>query len=224
MKKHTLIVSSLFFVTTSFAQEKAFFDKLFLMYSQKKIQEVKIEVDKMAANPANTSIADVWAWKTTMDAEMIADDALKTKCTDCMTTSFDAFKKYETLDPEFKLMTEAPLTWRSLGILYDKYYDIGRVAYQAKEWEKAFENFEKCAYFSKIITKKDLKKNGGALDTLPILMCAYSAQNAQKVKEALAYYTIAANTNYGGDADIEMYKYLLVGYSDLKDKNSFNKY
>ena len=72
--------------------------------------------------------------------------------------------------------------------------------------------------------KKNIRNNGGALDTLPILMSAYSAQNAQKVKEALAYYSIAADVKYGNNGDIDMYKYMLVGYSDAKDKANFEKY
>jgi hypothetical protein len=72
--------------------------------------------------------------------------------------------------------------------------------------------------------KKDIRKNNGALDTLPILMAGYSAQNAQKIKEALAYYSIAADAKFGGQNDVDMYRYILIGYSDLKDKNNFEKY
>jgi len=72
--------------------------------------------------------------------------------------------------------------------------------------------------------KKDIRANKGALYTLPILMSAYAAQNAQKVNEALHYYSIAADFKFGGETDLDMYKYLIYNYSELKDKANFEKY
>lgn len=72
--------------------------------------------------------------------------------------------------------------------------------------------------------KNDIRGNKGALDTLPILMSGYAAQNAQKVSEALSYYSIAADAKFGGDNDLDMYKYLIYNYSELGDKANFEKY
>jgi len=224
MKKNTIILAGLMFANLANSQDKKFFDKMFLQYSQKKIEQIKVEIDKYIADPANESNKELWAWKTTIDAEMLNSDELKSKCTDCLTTSDSAFRKYASLDQDYKIISEPPFNWKPLGVLYDKFYSIGSALYKEKNWEGAFENFEKAAAFSKIIMKKDLRKNGGAMDTLPILMSGYAAQNAQKVKEALSYYTIAANAKFGGDGDVEMYKYILVSYSDLKDKTNFEKY
>ena len=185
---------------------------------------MKLDIDKVAADPANANNTELWLWKSTVDAEFESTENLKAKCADCFNSSYEAFLKYEALDKSYKQISEAPFSWKSLGVLYDKFYNTGRDFYKDKNWASAFENFDKSAYIAKIIMKKNIRNNGGALDTLPILMSAYSAQNAQKVKEALAYYSIAADVKYGNNGDIDMYKYMLVGYSDAKDKASFEKY
>jgi hypothetical protein len=224
MKKNTLLIGGLLFISSSFAQDKKFFDKMFLAYSQKKIEQIKTEIDKVAADPANANNAEVWVWKSTIDAEMANSEELKAKCPDCLNSSFDAFKKYEKLDNSYNLVANTPFNWKTLGLMYDRLYSVGRDFYKEKNWVSSFENFEKAAYLSNIIMKKDLRKNGGTLDTLPILMSGYAAQNALKVKEALYYYSIAADFKFGGETDLDMYKYLIYNYSDLKDKANFEKY
>jgi hypothetical protein len=226
MKKNTLLLAGLLFINAAFSQDKKVMTKIFLMYTKEnpKIEEIKTEVDKLVADPSNASNADVWAWKSTIDAEMTKTDELKAKCPDCLNSSFEAFKKSESLDKTLSTISSVPLKWKSLGIMYDSYYNTGRDFYKEKNYTAAFENFEKAAYFSNIIMKKDIRANKGALDTLPILMSAYAAQNAQKVNEALHYYSIAADFKFGGENDLDMYKYLIYNYSELKDKANFEKY
>ncbi len=224
MKKITLtIASNVLFIAAVFAQSKEL-KEVQKYYLTGKIEPAKEIVDKLAANPANANNAEVWIWKSTLDAEFSADEQLKTKCPDCLTSSFDAFKKYEALEKSLTLASELPFKWKSLGIMYDKYYSVGRDFYKEKNYTAAFDNFEKAAYFSNIIMKKDIRGNKGSLDTLPILMSAYAAQNAQKVNEALHYYSIAADFKFGGETDLDMYKYLIYNYSELKDKANFEKY
>ena len=224
MKKTTLtIASNVLFIAAIFAQSK----ELKLVQSNYllgKLEPAKEIVDKLAADPANANNAEVWIWKSTLDAEASSNDQLKAKCPDCLASSFEAFKKYEALEKSLALASELPFKWKSLGIMYDKYYSLGRDYYKEKNWTAAFENFEKAAYFSNIIMKKDIRNNKGSLDTLPILMSGYAAQNAQKVKEALYYYSIAADAKFGGETDLDMYKYLIYNYSELKDKANFEKY
>lgn len=273
MKKITLtIASNVLFIATIFAQSKEL-KEVEKNYLLGKIAPAKEIIDKLAANPANATNAEVWIWKSTLDAEISNSDDAITKCSDCLTSSFDAFKKYENLDKSLALASQIPFKWKSLGIMYDKYYDLGKGHYKAAsisrkkledaessyneikvafklgkvsqsdldqseklfssakneynsgmEYAAAFENFDKAAYFSRIIMQKDIRKNGGALDTLPVLMSAYAAQNAQKVNEALHYYSIAADFKFGGENDLDMYKYLFYNYSELKDKANFEKY
>ncbi len=224
MKKITLtIASNVLFIAAIFAQSKEL-KEVEKNYLLGKIEPAKEIIDKLVSNPANVNNADIWIWKSTLDAEVSNNDALKAKCADCLTSSFEAFKKYEALDKSFALASQLPFKWKSLGIMYDKYYSVGRDFYKEKNYIAAFENFEKAAYFSNIIMKKDIRSNKGALDTLPILMSGYAAQNAQKVNEALHYYSIAADFKFGGETDLDMYKYLLFNYSEIKDKANFEKY
>ena len=223
MKKTTLTLAIVFGVSSLFAQTKGLADieKLYLIG---KLEACKEIADKLAADPNNKNNKEVWLWKSTIDASFVTNDALKAKCADCLTSCYEAFNQYESLDADYKLIAEPTFSWKPLGVLYDGYYNKGREFYQNKNWLSSFENFDKSARFAKIIMKKDIRGNKGALDTLPILMAGYAAQNAQKTREALAYYSIAADFKFGGDADIDIYKYLLIGYSDAKDKANFEKY
>lgn len=225
MKKLSIFILSLICLSTTIAQPKDLFKEVnTAFFVTKNIEHAKIAIDKVLNDANNAKYAEAWLWKTRIESEIINNEALLIKYPTSITTCFEAFKKYEELDNSYTLISDALVGWKPLGSMYDKYYNIGRVGYQAQDWNKAFEYFDKTAYLAKIIMKKDLKKNGGSLDTLPILMSGYSAQNAQKLREALHYYSIAADAKFGGPNDVEMYKYILVGYSDLKDKNKFEKY
>ncbi len=223
MKKNTLAIACLLIINSSFAQNKAF-KELEKNYLTGKLETSKEMIDKIVADAANANFPETWAWKSTIDAEVANNENLKSKCTTCLTSSLEAFKKYEALDKGYSVMKAVPFTWKPLGLMYDNFYNQGRDAYKDKNWNLAFENFDKAAYFSKIIMKNDIRGNKGALDTLPILMSGYAAQNAQKVSEALSYYSIAADAKFGGDNDLDMYKYLIYNYSELGDKANFEKY
>ncbi len=224
MKKITLTLAIALGVSSLFAQDKKVMGKIVIMYSQKKFENAKTEIDKLIADPTNATSPELWMWKSTVDAEFLNSEELKAKCADCLNSSFDAFKKYEALESNLKTASEAPFTWRSLGILYDKFYSLAVTQYNDKNFVAASETLDKVAYFSKIITKKDLKKNGGGLDTLPMRLAAGAAEQAKDIKKALYYYSIIADAKYGGADDINMYKFILYNYSDLKDKANFEKY
>lgn len=223
MKKITLTLAIAIAASPLFAQDKAI-KEIEKNYLLGKIEAAKELTDKLVADPANANKADAWLWKSTLDAVAFSDEALKAKCADCLNSSYNAFLKYESLEPTLGMAAEPTFSWKPLGVLYDAFYAKGVTAYQAKDYATAFDNFDKSAHFSKIIMKKDIRKNGGSLDTLPILMSAYAAHNAQKTKEALAYYSMAADKKFGGENDKDIYKYLLFNYGEMKDKDKFDKY
>ena len=232
MKKITLTLAIIVFATSLFAQDKQYFTKLTLLYSQEKdvatreknLEKYKAEIDAMTADAKNATNVELWAWKTTIDAEFANSETLNTKCANCLNSSFDAFKKYEALEIDLKTISEFPFNWKVVGILYDKLYNEGRANYQAKEWEKSYSIFIKVSHFSNIISKKDLRKNGGAIDTFCVLMCAYSAHFANKYVEEINHFSTLIDANYKGENETEIYYLTLLACTNINDKANFEKF
>ena len=224
MKKITTLFASIILCSLSFSQTNELLKTVTKNYIVGKIEDAKLEVDKLIRNPSSASDPEILIWNLTLDAEVINNAALSVKYPNLIIGWLDRFKNYEKIDPTLTQITSPAINWKPLGLMYDKYYNDGRIAYRDSKWAEAFESFDKCSHLAKIIMQKDLRKNGGALDTLAILMTGYAAQNAQKLEEAVKYYSYIADRKYGGPSDLDMYKYLLIGYIELKDKAGFDKY
>ena len=224
MKKITTLLASIILYSLSFSQGNEMLKNVTKNYILGKVEAAKQEIDKLMGNPSVAADPEVLIWSLTLDAEVINNAVLAAQYPNLINGWLERFKAYEKADPSLTQITSPAINWKPLGLMYDKFYNDGRIAYGNQKWTEAFESFEQCAHLAKIIMKKDLRKNGGALDTLAILMTGYAAQNAQKVKEAVKYYSFAADYKYGGPNDLDMYKYLLIGYIELKDKAGFEKY
>lgn len=219
----SFLVTICFFGITT-AQNSELLKAVTKNYILGKVEPAKQEMDKIMQNPSSLNDPELLIWSLTLDAEVINNPELSTKYPNLINGWLDKFKNYEKLDPTLAQISSPAINWKPLGLMYDKFYNDGRVAYGDKKWEEAYKSFDQSAHLAKLIMKKDLRKNGGALDTFAILMAGYSAQNAQLVKEAVKYYSFAVDRGYGGANDLDMYKYLLIGYIELKDKADFDKY
>lgn len=224
MKKITLTLAVIAFsIATVFAQDKALKDiqKVFII---NKFADAKQMTDALIKNSKYDDNAEAWLWKSTIDAVVFQDEKLSATCPTCLESCFEAFKKYEALEPDYASLGSFPFNWRPIGVLYDNYYNAGVTAYKAKDYEKAYTNFDKCAQVATVMMKKDLKKNGGLLDTIPFLYAGYAAQNAKKNAEAIKYFSILADYKYAVKDDVDIYKYLLISFSEANDKENFDKY
>ena len=225
MKKITTSILAFLLLTTfGFSQSSDLVKEVTKSYFIGKLDAAKTEIDKVMSMPNSSSNVEALAWQMAIDAEVINNVALNAKYPNLINSWLDNFKKYETLEPSYSTISTPPFNWKPVGLMYDKFFNDGRAAYGEKKWADAYASYDQCAHLAKVIMKKDLKKNGGALDTVAILMSGYSAQNAQKVKEAVYYYSIAADTKFGGANDIDIYKYLLFGYLEANNKEKFDKY
>lgn len=223
MKKITFALALAFIASNLFAQDKKLND-IQQKYLQQKNEEAKKAIDQIINLPEYEKNAEAWLWKSTLDAVALQDPKLSASCSNCLETSFDAFKKYEKLDATYDMVSQIPFQWKPLSVLYDSYYNKGVVAFKAKEYESSYFNFERCTQLSKIIMAKDLKKNGGAIDTIPFLYAGYAAQNAKKYTEAITFLSIIADKKYAVKEDAELYKLLLSDFIETKDKANFEKY
>lgn len=223
MKKLMFALALSFGAISLFAQDKKL-NEIQQKYLQQKTEDAKKLIDQIIGLPEYEKNAEAQLWKSTLDAIAATDAKQSATCTNCLESAYEAFKKYEKLDVGYDIVSQIPFQWKPLSILYDNYYNKGVVAFKAKEYETSYANFEKCTQFSKIIMDKNLKNNGGALDTIPFLYAGYAAQNAKKYPEAIKFLKILADKKYAVKEDAELYKLLLSDFIELNDKSNFDKY
>ena len=220
--KKLLMIAFLFCATTTFAQDKLFKNVMTMFTLPGQIEKAKGEIDKLLADPQNQSKAEGWLWKTRIYSELYFDSVMSKRFPGAGFTAFDAFKKYEALDPSYKMISDAG--WRAADLLYVAGFNAGKKFFEQKKWDSSYAYFVTSAYIGDLYVKKDLKKNGAKFDTLTTIYTGYAAQNAKKDAEAVKYYTRLADNRIAGEDYKEIYPYILVFYANKKDAASFNKY
>lgn len=228
MKKITIVmIAFLFGLSNSFAQ-KGDFKTVESDFILGKYEEAKIAYDKaIAKNPAAAETVEGALWNCRTLCEMYANPQLAPKYPNALKDAFTAFLKYEKLEPSLNTIATSAMSslgWRILDVLYTNNFNEGRRNYGTKTYDSAYFYYDRCAYMGKITMAKNLRNNGGALDTIPILMAGYSAQNAQLKTEAVNYYSFAIEKGYAGTDGIDIYRYILAVMSEKNDKAGFDKY
>lgn len=219
--KKLLMVAFLFCAANSFAQDKTFSNVL-KFFTLRQVDKAQAEIDKLMADPKNQSNAEGWLWKARIYAELYFEEATFQKNPGAGYIALDAFKKYEALEPSYKMV--AAEKWRPVDLVYVAGFNTGKKFFEAKQWDSAFAYFEGAAYMGDVITKNDVRKNGAKLDTLTTIYAGYSAQNSKKDAEAVKYYIKLADNRIAGDDYKDVYTYMLVHFANKKDAASFNKY
>jgi hypothetical protein len=138
--------------------------------------------------------------------------------------AFNTFLNYETFDSNYSLISDKETAWRPLDVIYVNSFTIGRSFFESKQWDSSLVYFKQAAYLGDIITKLDLRKNGGKIDTLSTVYAGYAAQNTKSQKEATYYYKKIADNKLNSHEFLDCYQYILVYYSDQKEIDQFYKY
>src|SRR5438270_2628904 len=144
--------------------------------SKGKYDEAKDKIDKFLADPKNQTNANAWYYKGKIYAELARQDSTQTLTYDAGKEAFDAFKKYQQLDPKNIMMTLD----QNVGLfqLYDINYNRGIKAYNAKNYASAYEHMKNSMDLEEYIYKKGYAYNGfsfPALDTQLVNLTASSA-------------------------------------------------
>src|SRR5207302_5122858 len=108
--------------------------------SKGKYNDAKAAIDKILSDPKNQSNANAWYYKGKIYAELAREDSTETLTYDASREAFEAFKKYQELDPKNTLMTID----QNVGLfqVYDQYYNKGIKSYNQKDYPKAYENLK----------------------------------------------------------------------------------
>jgi hypothetical protein len=223
MKKFLMLAMLVMAIQFTNAQDKQF-DKINTVFILNKFEDAKTEIDKIMADPKGQAKAEGWLWKSRIYAEFYATEEGRAKYSEAGTISFDAFKKYESMDAEYKLLADSKVSWRPLDLIYVTSFNQGRKYFEKKKWDSSFTTFLVTEYLGEIICKKDLRKTGAKIDTISVLYTAYAAQNAKKESEAAKYYEKFADLKIAGDEYKDGYAYILVYAANTKNSEKFYKY
>ena len=125
--------------------------------SKGKYNDAKVTVDKFLSDPKNQSNATAWYYKGKIYAELARQDSTNTLTYDATKEAFEAFKKYQQLDTQNKLMTLD----QNVGLfqVYDIYYNRGVRYYNDKSYDKSFDNLKNAMELEEYIAKRGYSYN-----------------------------------------------------------------
>lgn len=213
--------------TSAWAQK---FDKVETPFVLGKWEEAKTVIDKIMSDPKVHSNPDAWLWNATVYGKIFEDSNLNKKYPNAGDIAYNSFKRYESLQPTYKLMNESAIPGKNIvNSLYMGNWNVGYSGYyEKKRYDSAFKYLARSAEFSDLIIKNKWADTRQALDTLVILFSAYAAENAKLPEESVKYLSKLADMNittvpFVGEVK-EIYYILLQHYTAKKDLASFNKY
>jgi hypothetical protein len=217
MKKFSVLLLLIFLGgKMSFAQSLEDVKKLAFL---NQLDKAKESVDKFLAEEKNAKSAEAWYYKGYIYNGLSKDVKFAPLCAaDCKMESFNAYKKYLELDAKGTMLKEE--SYGSLFDLYNGYFDKGATAFNAKDYDGAYQAFANAIVVEDYISKKGFDYKGfkfSDLDTSLILNTAISARQAKKDADAVTYYTRLANANLNAPAYLEVYQFLVDYYDRKKD-------
>ncbi|HJW15773.1 MAG TPA: hypothetical protein VJ499_01555, partial [Flavisolibacter sp.] len=117
MRKLLLSVLLASSISSVFAQK---LDDVQEKISKGKYDEAKEKIDKVLADPKNQTNANAWYYKGKVYTELARQDSTGTLTYDAKKEAYDAFKKYQELEPKNTRM----VLDQNVGLfsLYDMYY------------------------------------------------------------------------------------------------------
>ncbi len=199
MKK--ILIAALGLVSSfNLIAQKDPFEKVQSMFVIGQVDAAKVEYDKIVTKSPNVATTvDGYLWKTRLLCEKATTGENMKNAPFLLNEAHESFMKYQALDPTLKLIKDSKISslgFRIFDVVYAGNFTIGRGFYQNKAYDSAYFYYDRSAQIAKIGMKIDIRGNGGALDTIPIVMAGYSAQNAKMLKEAIGHYSYCRNCAY----------------------------
>lgn len=216
MTKFSIAVA---FCLGSLAVNAQSLDDVNKLLGSEKYTEAKAAIDKHMADPKNATKSDAWYFKgRTYNAYSYEKTLSEADRYNLKMQAFDAFKKAQELDKnDVRMKLES---YNSYLNLYASLYDVGANAFNAKDYENAYNAFKAAQDVEHfIIEKKYTYPNVTlyALDTGLVLNTAIAAMQAKKDNEALVNYRKLVDGNVSDKQYEQVYEYLVDYYYKNKD-------
>lgn len=222
MRKLLFLVLLVTSTTWLFAQK---LDDVQEKFSKGKIDEAKEKIDKLLSDPKNQKNASAWYWKGKVYTELARLDSTGTLPYNAAAEAFDAYKKYQQLDPKNVLMTIE----QNVGLfqLYDLHYNKGIKFYNDKDYPKAYEKMKDAMDVEEYVAGKGFVYNGFSfpkLDTQLVNLTASAAYLANKHDEAMPYFEKLADAKIKEKEYRDIYALLAEYYAKKGDQAKADKY
>jgi hypothetical protein len=217
MKKILFIALLAITGTSLFAQK---LDKAKSLLKDNKLADAKAEIDKVLADPKNEKNAEAIYTKAKILGAIANDNTLSAQIPDARMQSFEAIKKYVTLDDKVLFMTLD--NYKPVTDAYQGFYKTGYALWNESKFADAHTNFKNCLAVSEYMSEKGW--TNVKLDTTVILYTGITAEKNEHKDDAAIYYSKLANAKVTGDGMESIYKWLVNYYNDKKDSESVNKF
>ncbi len=221
MKKLLIIAICAFGYFTGNAQT---IDDVAKAINAKDYAGAKAKVDIVLSNPKNAEKAEAWYLKGRAYNSLSYEPTVsKSEAYQLKKDAFEAFKKYQQLDPKdlrFKLEN-----YQSYLDLYLGYFDIGAQEFNEKNYESSYNGFKAALDMKDFIMQKNYTYDAikfGALDTSLVLNTAIAAMQAKKDAEAMKYYKMLTDAEVGGPGYLDIYLFLAERFKEDKNEAALN--
>ena len=188
-----------------------------------KWEDAKTQVDKFLSVEKNTKNAEGWYYKGYIYSELAKLPNYAT--TDARMQAFDAFKKYQELDPKNAMMKDGENV--EFFALYNAYFDQAVSKYNAKQYGDAFNDFKDALQVEEYVKSKNYSYKGysyPAVDTQLIQNTALAAYLNKDSAKAAVYYQKLADAKVKGENFLQIYEYLVEYYNAKGDAANRDKY
>lgn len=188
-----------------------------------KFTEAKEQIDKILADPKHQSSANPWYYKGVIYNELGKDTTGAGVA--YRVEAFNAFKRYQELDPKNILMT---LEQNSrLFQLYENYYNEGIKRFNQKQYDLAFQNFRNALEVKDYVYGKGYSINDfkfAAIDTQLVNLAGSAGLLAKQEDAAIPYFVVIANAKLKGDDFKDVYPILVDYFARKNDEANKAKY
>ncbi len=188
-----------------------------------KWDEAKTNVDKYLAVEKNQKNAEAWYYKGYIYSELSKQPAYAG--TDIRMQAFDAFKKYQEMDPKNEMMKDGENV--EYFVIYNGYFDDAVNNYNAKKYSEAFKDFKDAYTIETFIRSKNYSYKGfsfPAVDTQLIQNVALAALMNKDSAEAATYYQKLADAKIKSNNLVDNYRFLIEYYDSKGDIANRDKY
>lgn len=217
-----LILALLLAVSFSgvFAQQ---FDDVKEKIGKQKWDEAKEKLDKAMADPKNKSNSTAFFYKA-----QIYQNLSKTHTDDptYAATAFEAMSNYLKLEqsqPENKRYLLSTIEGnKTLFDIYTSYFKAGADAYNNKNYQRSYDDFEKALAAFDLLKQYNFIKNPA--DTTSILYAGVSAEQLKNKENAIKYYSQLIDLKVPDTSYRGVYEYVVDYYVKKKDEANAKKY
>ncbi len=187
------------------------------------VKKAKEDLDKSMSNSKFTSKPEAYILKATVYSALANDNAVKAtpEAEQLMKEAEAAFTKYKEMQPDMSLVKD-PIYQSGPINLYSYLFSAGYKDYEAKNWQRGFETFDKVVNLSDLLINQKLINV--PVDTNSLILAGVMAESSNNKEAAAKYYTRLADLKMKTPEYENIYRFLVNYYFTKKDLASFEKY